>query len=380
MYIEPFKVEEWMNQYETGAKYNIAETCVDSISLKELFELAEEDATVFWKHFCDRRMTYGNIEGSPEFKAGICRLYHKIKPADIVTTHGAAGANHHVFYSLVRPGDHIISVTPTYQQLYSIPAGFNAQVELLHLEKEDGFLPNLKTLTRMIRPDTRLICINNPNNPSGALMDTRMLQSIVEIASSVGAYILCDEVYRFLTQKDGWFDSIADLYEKGISVGSMSKVFSLAGLRQGWIACRDAGFIQSCLSHRDYNLISCSQFDESVSALALAHTDQLLRRNRAIIRENLNILDNWVKEEPHIHYVRPQAGTTALLYYDAELPSYEFCKQMYHATGAFVTPGACFDEEFCVRIGYACKKEELKNGLNAFSQFLHKLEKNHTVT
>lgn len=266
MDIAPFKVEEWMNEYETGARYNIAETCVDSLSLDQLFALAGEDKAAFWEAFCARRMTYGDIEGAPAFKQGVAGLFRTVQPRDIVTTHGAAGANHHVFYSLVRPGDHVISVAPTYQQLYAIPAGFGARVELLHLRREDGFLPDSERLRQMVRPDTRLICLNNPNNPTGALMDGAMLREIVDIARSIGAYVLCDEVYRFLTQEDGWSESIADLYEKGISVGSMSKVFSLAGLRQGWIVCRDQAFIRACLSHRDYDLVSCSQFDEAISA------------------------------------------------------------------------------------------------------------------
>lgn len=373
MDIAPFKVEEWMNEYETGARYNIAETCVDSLSLDQLFALAGEDKTAFWEAFCARRMTYGDIEGAPAFKQGVAGLFRTVQPRDIVTTHGAAGANHHVFYSLVRPGDHVISVAPTYQQLYAIPAGFGARVELLHLRREDGFLPDLERLRQMVRPDTRLICLNNPNNPTGALMDGAMLREIVDIARSIGAYVLCDEVYRFLTQEDGWSESIADLYEKGISVGSMSKVFSLAGLRQGWIVCRDQAFIRACLSHRDYDLVSCSQFDEAISALALAHKDKLLARSRTIVRENLAVLDAWVENEPRVHYVKPSAGTTALVYYDADLPSYEFCRHMYHATGAFVTPGACFEEEHCVRIGYAYGRQALRDGLAAFSAFLDQL-------
>lgn len=129
--------------------------------------------------------------------------------------------------------------------------------------------------------NTNLICVNNPNNPTGALMSGALLRQIVEIAKSVDAYVLCDEVYRNLTQVDGWCESIVDLYDKGISVSSMSKVFSLAGLRMGWIATHDKAALRAFLSHRDYNLISCGMFDDAVSALALHHADALLRRNRA---------------------------------------------------------------------------------------------------
>lgn len=375
MKIRPFAVEEWMNAYETGARCNIAETCVDSISVDELFQLCGEDSTAFWKQFSARRLTYGDIEGAPAFREGICRLYKTLKPEEVVTTHGAAGANHHVFYSLVEPGDRVISIMPTYQQLYSIPESYGAEVRLLNLTPENGYLPALEQLRELAVPGTKLICINNPNNPTGALMSTELLREIVEIAKSVDAYVLCDEVYRHLTQEDVWCESIVDLYEKGISVSSMSKVFSLAGLRLGWIATHDEAFRKAILSHRDYNHISCGMFDEALAAVALRHSDVILERNRGIVRENLSVLDAWVQSEPRIHYQKPQAGTTALVYYDYAPDSYTFCTRMYHETGAFVTPGDCFEQPKSMRIGYASDVQTLKDGLAAISAFLRILER-----
>ena len=375
MKIRPFAVEEWMNAYETGARYNIAETCVDSISVDELFRLCGEDSTAFWKRFSARRLTYGDIEGAPAFREGICRLYKTLKPEEVVTTHGAAGANHHVFYSLVEPGDRVISIMPTYQQLYSIPESYGAEVKLLNLTPENGYLPALEQLRELAVPGTKLICINNPNNPTGALMSTELLREIVEIAKSVDAYVLCDEVYRHLTQEDVWCESIVDLYEKGISVSSMSKVFSLAGLRLGWIATHDETVRKALLSHRDYNHISCGMFDEALAAVALQHSDIILERNRGIVRENLAVLDAWVQSEPRIHYQKPRAGTTALVYYDYAPDSYAFCTRMYHETGAFVTPGDCFEQPKSMRIGYASDVQTLKDGLAAISAFLRILER-----
>ena len=376
MKIRPFYVEEWMNTYEAGAKYNIAETCVDSISLDELWEMTGIDGIQFWKEFCRKRMTYGDIEGLPAFREGVCGLYRSMRPENIVPTHGAAGANHHIFYSLIDPGDRVVSIMPTYQQLYSIPESYGADLAVLSLHESKQYLPDLDELRRLVTPETKLICINNPNNPTGALMSSELLQQIVEIAETAGAYILCDEVYRHLTQEDIWSESIVDLYEKGISVSSMSKVFSLAGIRLGWIATHDQNVIKSCLSHRDYNLISCGMIDERIAAIALENKDALLRRSRSIVRENLALLDAWVNSEPRIHYVRPRAGTTALVYYDYPIGSYEFCERMYHETGAFVTPGDCFEEPYSMRIGYASDTQVLKDGLAAISSFLRILEGN----
>ena len=370
MKIKPFAVEEWMNAWEVGAKYNIAETCVDSISMNDLFELTGEDKTEFLNRLCARRLSYGDIEGLPEFRKGVCGLYKTLNIENIVPTHGASGANHHVFYSLISPGDRVVSIMPTYQQLYSIPESYGADVQILHLSKENNYLPDLEKLRRLVTPKTKMICINNPNNPTGALMSEQILREIVEIARSADAWILCDEVYRHLSQEDGWCPSIVDLYEKGISVSSMSKVFSLAGLRLGWIATHDMSVVKSCLSHRDYNLVSCGVFDEMLAAAALKHRDKLLERSRKIVRENLQILDDWVSSEPHVSYVKPKAGTTALVYYDLDIPSYEFCEEMYKKTGAFVTPGDCFEVPHSMRIGYAYGKQDLIDGLKAISEYI----------
>ena len=150
MNIKPFAVEEWMNEYEVGALYNIAETCVDSVSLDELFELTGENKEDFLKDFCAQRLTYGDIWGSEALRSGISKLYHTIKADEVVLTHGAAGANHHVFCSLISVGDRVVSIMPTYQQLYSIPEAIGADVAIMHLKQENDYLPNLDELRALL--------------------------------------------------------------------------------------------------------------------------------------------------------------------------------------------------------------------------------------
>ena len=379
MKIQPFKVEEWMNAHETRARYNIAETCVDSVSLEELFQLTNTDGEAFWQNFRKKRLTYGDIEGAPEFRQGVCGLYRTLKVENIVPTHGASGASHHVFYSLIQPGDEVISIMPTYQQLYSIPESLGAKVKILNLTRENGYHVDLQALKELVTKHTRMICINNPNNPTGALLTEEELTGIVEIAGKVDAWVLCDEVYRHLTQRDEWCPSIADLYQKGISVASMSKVFSLAGLRLGWIATHDRNAIRSFLSHRDYNLISCGMLDEAIAGIALSGAENILKRNRQIVRANLAILNQWVNTQPHVSYVKPEAGTTALVYYDLDIPSRTFCEELFARTGAFVTPGECFELERCMRIGYACDTDTLKAGLAAMDEYIALKEKEEQV-
>ena len=133
--------------------------------------------------------------------------------------------------------------------------------------------------------------------------------------------------------------------------------------------------IRTLVSHRDYDLISGGMIDEAIAALALKHSDKMLARSRAIVRENLAILDNWVAGEKHVSYVKPPRGTTALVYYDFAIPPYELCAHMSRNTGAFVTPGDCFEQPKSMRIGYAYGKEALVNGLKAVSDYLAWKEK-----
>lgn len=371
MQIQTFKVEEWMNEYEKYCRYDLGNTTVNTLSLDELFEISNVSKEEFLNSLCKKTLGYGDIKGNPDFKQGIAKLYKTVSPDEILPTIGAAGANHLVFYSLVEPQDRVISVIPTYQQLYSIPASFGADVRLLHLTPENKFLPDIEELKTLITDNTKLICLNNPNNPAGSLMDEKLLQKIIEIARRADAYILCDEVYRGLNPNSDTAPSIADLYEKGISTQSMSKTFSLAGLRLGWVASKDKNVISQCMSHREYNMISCSIADETIAALALKNAEKIIERNKKTIKENLEILDNWVKNEPLVTYVKPSAGTTAMIYYNKPVKSAELCDRLAKESGVFLTPGCCFETEYCFRVGYCKNSEGLVQGLKEISKVLN---------
>lgn len=374
MKIKTFAVEHWMNLYEMEAVYNIAETCVESLTVNELIEIDGTNPEEFLRNLGKQKLTYGHIEGSPEFRGLVSNLYDSVSPENVLMMNGAIGANFLVLYSLIEPGDHVVAVHPTYQQLYDVPASFGASVDLLPLRPENQFLPDLNELKSLVNDKTKLIIINNPNNPSGAIIEKQMLEEIVEIARSCDAYILCDEVYRNLLQEDDLVvPSIVDLYEKGISTSSMSKVLSLAGLRLGWIAGPDQ-VIAECIKHRDYTTISCGMLDDLLAVHALKNYDNILKRNRKIIKDNLAILDAWIQQEPSFSFVKPRAGTTAMLKYDLPISSEDFCIGLFKANGAFLTPGSCFDMESHVRIGYACDTEVLKKGLEKVSEYVRTLQ------
>jgi len=267
----------------------------------------------------------------------------------------------------------VVCVQPTYQQLFSVPASFGAEVVPLPLRPEHGWLPDLQELRSLLRAPTAMVVINNPNNPSGALMDAEALAELVDVVRASGAWLLADEVYRGLEHDGVRVPSVVDLYERGISTGSMSKVYSLAGLRVGWVAGPDE-VIEACVEHRDYTTISVGQLDERLATIALRALDKLLARNLAIVRENAALVDRWVRSEVRLSYVPPRAGTTVFVRYDYDLPSTELCQRLFDTTGAFVVPGAAFDWEGWLRLGYAFDAERLADGLDAISQFFRTLE------
>ena len=368
MKIAPFRVEEWMNEYEVEAEYNIAETCVESLTVEELLDFSDDPAPRL-EEIKKMQLTYGAIKGSKKFKAGVSSLYENIEAKNILPSHGAIGANFLVLYSLIEAGDEVVSVFPTYQQLYSIPESFGAEVKKLELRYENAFLPDLEKLKSMVSQKTKLIAINNPNNPSGVVMKREILEGIVEIARAADAYILADEVYRGFDLEEE-IPSIADLYEKGISVGSMSKVFSLAGLRMGWIAGPEQ-VIELCQLHRDYTTISNGMISDYLSATALENKEQIIKRNLAKVKKQLQILDDWVRSEDLVEYVKPNGGTTAFLKYKIELDSESFAKKLFKQKGVLVVPGTAFGREGFLRIGFAGNEEELIKGLTLLKEFLH---------
>jgi aspartate/methionine/tyrosine aminotransferase len=369
MQIKPFGVEMWMNAFETRCELNLAETCVDSITLGELLDMAGKRASVL-DELLPLRLGYGDIEGSPRLRDAIASLYEKQARDNVLVCHGTIGANALVHQGLVSRGDHVIAVVPTYQQHYSIPESIGAEVELLWLKPEQNYLPDLAALKAMLRPTTKLIAINNPNNPTGALMDHAMLQETAALARGVGAWVLCDEVYRGTDQADdGFTASMADLYEKGISTAGMSKAYSLAGLRLGWIAAPKP-VLEAAMIHRDYNTISVGRIDDTLAALALENRDKILARAHRITRDNLAILAKWMDGEKRMTWVKPRSGTTALLRYDLPISSRDFCIALLEEEGVMLCPGSAFDLEGTVRMGYACPTEVLEQGLARMSRFL----------
>jgi aspartate/methionine/tyrosine aminotransferase len=230
-------------------------------------------------------------------------------------------------------------------------------------------MPDIDEL-RSLASGAKVVALVNPNNPTGSLLDDATLHEVVTIARAEGAWIVADEVYRGLDQEgDGTSPSLVDLYERAVGIGSMSKAFSLAGLRLGWIA-GPAAIREAVSRHRDYSVISVGMVDDLLASIALEARDALLRRNRALVRGNLATLDAWVAGEPRIRYIKPRSGTTALLGYESSIPSETVCLRLLETQGVLFTPGSALDAEGYLRIGYANSPAILAEGLTRTSASL----------
>ncbi len=372
MKIRDFGVEMWMNAYENDCTHNLAETCVRSLTVEELLDLSGKREETL-EQLVQTRLTYGDIPGSPRLRQAIAGLYQAMSPERVTITNGAIGANALTMLTLVEPGDRVISVLPTYQQHYSIPESIGAQVDILQLREENGWLPDLDELRGLVKKaggKVQLININNPNNPTGSVMEEPMLREIAGIAREAGAWLLCDEVYRGLChQGDPYTASVADLYEKGISTGSMSKVYSLAGLRLGWIA-GPRELTERLERQRDYHIISVGRLDDLLASVALESREAISARNLGICREGGRLLAEFVAGEPHISYVKPKGGTTAFLRYDLPMESAELCRRLQEETGVMLLPGSALDMEGYLRIGYCNDPGITEAGLARFGEWL----------
>jgi len=361
--IEPFGVEQWMNAWETKCELNLAETCVASLTLAELMQMAGTTQQMP-ADLAGMKMTYGEIRGSTKLRGLVAEGFKGQTAANVLITHGTVGANHMVYQTLVSAGDHVVAITPTYQQHTAIPRSIGADVTEIALREADGWLPDWDAVAAVTTPATKLIALTNPNNPTGALIDQAGLERVSEIARSVGAWVLCDEVYRGTEQGEA-VPSIIDVYEKGISTGSTSKAYSLAGLRLGWIVGPEE-FLDACEVH------PVGMVDDYFATMALGAMDVILERSREITRGNLALLDAWIESEPKASFVKPQAGTTAFVAFDVPLASYDLCTTLLRDTGVMFTPGSALGLEGYVRIGFACDRDVLREGLARVSAWLAK--------
>jgi aspartate/methionine/tyrosine aminotransferase len=379
-----------MDKHETTpGVLNIAETCAASISIDDLVGLCE-DPNVPRPLSTSTKLTYGAIRGSQALRERLASLYSArvsspLSTDNVLITPGAIAANFLLFYTLVGPCDHVICVHPTYQQLYAVPKSLGAEVSLWKLRKEKKYIPDLEDLKSLVKENTKMIIINNPNNPTGTTIPKSVLQSLVDFAQERDIIILSDEVYRPLFHGVGPMDtefppSLISLgYKKTIITGSMSKAYSLAGIRIGWIASRDSAIIEAIATARDYTTISVSQLDDQIATYALSASviHSLLGRNIKLAKTNVALLETFINEHSNIcSWVKPNGGTTALVGFEKRgkpVDDVQFCVDVIEKTKVMFLPASkCFGQEFkgSVRIGFVCETEVLREALQKLGQYI----------
>lgn len=379
MKIADFKLEKWLNPLDPLAKYNLGASCVKALDMEELFELISEDVNEFYeKELKNMSLHYGHFFGMERLLVALSKLYRDVDTGEILTTHGGTGANNMVLTELVEPGDNVVAFVPNYQQHYSIPESLGAEVRYLWLKPENNYLPDLNELRELVDSKTRLLTISNPNNPTGSFIKEDMLKGIGQIASGVGAYILCDEIYRGLD--DEYMASIVDVYNKGIVTSSTSKVYSMAGTRVGWAITKDKELYKRLENRRSYDTICCGPFDELITAIAIENHDKIMERSREIVNTSRKILDKWLKTQPHLYCSNKSYSTTAFITYDYDIPTEDLCIDIFETTGLTLCHGDCFEVSKAFRLGYGFgDPEKFTEGLEVLGDYMKKLESNRQV-
>lgn len=252
--------------------------------------------------------------------------------------------------------------------MYSFPESFGVETDLVELKEGNDWLPDLDDFKRAIKDNTKMICLVNPNNPTSTMFSKEFLMKLIEIAKAHQLYILCDEVYQGLSDDEV---SISDLYDLGIATSSLSKITSYAGLRIGWIKANHK-IIKMINDRRDYHIISTGYINDYLATIVVENYDKILKRSRKIIETNRQILIDWLEKEPLVDCVVPKVGTIAFLKYKLPIKSKELCIELQKDTGVFFVPGACFNQEYHLRFGFANNSKDIKIGLELFSKWLHK--------
>jgi aspartate/methionine/tyrosine aminotransferase len=368
MKIPPFKLEEFWKKYEFTAPYLLCCSDAETWTLQQLLALADPDSLQLWESLA---LGYTESPGHPLLRKEIAHLYTSLHAEQVLTLAGAEEGIYCAMRVLVAPGDHVITVDPCYQSLATLPETFGAKITAIQLRPENQWKLDLKEVQEAFRPNTKLLILNYPHNPTGALLEKNVLEGLVTLARKNGAYIFCDEVYHYLEIDETLrLPSIADAYEKGVSLNVMTKSFGLAGLRIGWIATRDAPLLHAVGSYKLYTSICNSAPSEVLAIIALRAKEKVLKRNREILLHNLQILEAFMKRnQQYVSWVRPQSGTMAVLKLLLPTPVEEFAEELVRSEGVLIMPGSVFDlPGNFFRIGFG--KKNMPEILHRFETYL----------
>lgn len=378
MKIEPFALERWMTTYETRVDCDIAESGIFPLTTNELLDLgpaaAREEALA---RLLDLRLGYSEAPGSLALRSALAATYRATGPDEILVTTGAIEANFLLFNVLLNRGDHVVVVHPAYQQLESVPKAIGCDVSRWRPRDDAGFRFDVEDLAALVTPTTRLIVVNTPHNPTGAMLSTEEVRRVYALAEEAGATVLVDEAYRWLDLPGGnpVPPPARDLGPRAISVGTFSKPFGLPGLRIGWMAA-PADVVARCWELRDYVSLSPGRLNDALALLALEHLDPIRERTGRIVGRNLAAADAWFAEHADLaRWTPPRGGLLALVRYAADVPSRDLANRLAEEAGVMLAPGSAFGYEGFLRIGIGQEPTIFAEGLARTARFLSHLQR-----
>ena len=365
MKIETFLLERWMTRHETHVRYDIAESGILPLSTEDLlaFEPADRRQATLEK-LLRLPLGYSEARGTIELRTMLADTYQRGDADCILVTTGAIEANFLLFNVLLDAGDHMIAPYPAYQQLYSVPRAIGCDVSLWRVGPETDYRYDVDALERLITPRTKVIIVNTPHNPTGAMLAPSDANRIYALAQSVGATVIGDEAYRWLAVPDGepFAAPFFDLGEGAVSVGTLSKPFGLPGLRIGWIA-GSPDLVQKCWSLRDYISLSPGKLNDAIAQLGMTHRDKIVARNTEIIRSNIKEAGKWIADRDFLSWSPPRGGLLALVKYDLPMDSLPLADRLAVDYSVMLAPGSAFGYEKHLRLGVGQRPDIFAKGL-----------------
>ena len=336
-----FQLEVFFSRWEFAARHLLTASDAQSMTVGELLALGtDEDRAAF------ERITLGYVPtwGGDGLRQAIAGTYVSLRPEDVLAFAGAQEALFWLMQETAGPGDHVLITVPGYQSIESLALATGAEVTGLGLEPEKGWVLDLDRLERALRPTTRLVAVNFPHNPSGAVPDPSTFRALVDLCAVRGIRLFCDEVHRGLELDPARrLTQAADLSPTAVSLNVTSKSYGLPGLRVGWLGSRDRALLARLERCKHYTSISNSGPSEFLAALALRHGEAIQARNRAIIQRNLPLFDAFFAQWPDLFdWERPQGGCICFPRYKGAEGVETFCRELVEQAGVLLAPGSLF--------------------------------------
>ena len=360
--LDDFKLENYLAVREFSSRYLLGSSDAESRSMAEILAMADEECLNIWNNM---QLSYTETRGHPLLRKEISCLYaDSIKPKNVMTFTGAEEGIYATCHALLGSQDHVIVVTPCYQSLESVPASI-CDVTAIALAYEKNWELDISAIKQAIRPNTKLLVINYPHNPTGAIISKQQQSELIELARANDMWILSDEVYYYMELDPAdRLPLIANVYQKGLSLGVMSKAFGLAGLRLGWIACQDTDALLRIDNMKHYLSICNSAPSEVLALMALRNKEEILQRNLEIMRSNIVLLDDFFNNhQDHFEWVRPKGGCIGFPKIKLDISSFDYCEQLLYEKGVVTLPGDIFnssDNHFRIGFGRRNMPEALK--------------------